>query len=86
MLIKKDNIYRNIDENRLHEYTTIGYKPVEDAPPTVAEDIKAIDKMNADELTQKAEELGVDISAAKTNKEKAQIILAYIENSDNAKE
>lgn len=79
MFVKKGDIYRNIDEKRLSEYTAKGYTRVK-------EDEKAIEKMNAEELTKKAEELGVDISAAKTNKEKAQVIFEHIEKSNHTKE
>ena len=47
---------------------------------------KPVEKMNTAELTAKAEELGVDISEAKTNKERADLILAHIEASGDGGE
>jgi len=81
MLIRKGGITRNIDENRLHEYRAKGYAAL-DAEEDHTEALdggggKPIDRMNAAELKQKAAELGVDISGATTNKQRAEAIQAY---------
>ena len=39
---------------------------------------KPIEQMNTKELTKKAAELGVDISAATTNPQRAEMIMAHI--------
>lgn len=79
MLIRKGGITRNIDESHLHEYTAKGYEPfaepVETDPPGGD---KPVERMNTAELTQKAAELGVDISVATTNKQRAEAILAHL--------
>lgn len=82
MLIKKGGISRNIDEKNLHTYTAKGYAAAEDDtaadPPASGNGEKAIERMNTAELTQKAAELGVDISTAATNKLRAEAILAHL--------
>lgn len=83
MLIKKGGITRDIATNRLYEYKAKGYAPLETpeatpAPP-VAGGEKPIDRMNTAELTQKAAELGVDISGATTNKQRAEAIQAHLD-------
>lgn len=82
MLIKKGGITRNIDEMRLHEYNAKGYEPFaeEDArtDPPAGGGEKPIERMNTAELTQKATELGVDISGASTNKLRAELIQAHL--------
>lgn len=42
---------------------------------------KSLEKMNTEELTQKAAVLGVDISAATTNKQRAEIIQAFVDGA-----
>lgn len=91
MIVKKGGITRNIDENRLHEYKSKGYTPVEALPveppaPPADEGAgeKPIERMTTAELTQKAAELGLDISGATTNKQRAEAILAHL--AEQAKE
>lgn len=87
MLIQKGGITRRIDETRLHEYGAKGYAiPVvaKEPAPNVVEEVRAappaggkpIERMTTAELTQKAAELGVDISGATTNKQRVAAILA----------
>lgn len=82
MLIKKGGISRNIDEKNLHTYTAKGYISAEDDTaadtPAGGGGEKAIERMNTAELTQKAAELGVDISTATNNKQRAEAILAHL--------
>lgn len=80
MIVKKGGISRNIDDKRLHEYKAKGYVPAGGSgneEPNAGKE-KAIEKMNTEELTKKAAELGVDISDATTNKQRADAILAHI--------
>lgn len=58
MLIRKGEIYRNIDENRLPKYKTLGYEKVEEKAPVA----KTVDKMTADELKAYAAEKNIDIT------------------------
>lgn len=79
MLIKKGGITRDIDEKRLHEYKARGYAPcaTQGNAPSAA---TPFDRMNTAELTQKAAELGVDISGASTNKQRAEAIQAHLDS------
>jgi hypothetical protein len=83
MLIKKGEIYRNIDEKRLPEYKAKGYEPL-DADSPAGKSEKSLDKMNTAELTQKAADLGVDISGAGTNKLRAELIQEYLAKQQEA--
>lgn len=83
MLIKKGGITRNIDEMCLHEYKAKGYAAVDTeeevhADPPAGSGEKPIERMNTAELTQKATELGVDISGATTNKLRVELIQAHL--------
>ena len=64
---------------------TNSYCNLPKAPPPKKGENKAkpIERMSTEELIQKAAELGIDISAATTNKQRAELILARIaENED----
>ncbi|MDL2273444.1 hypothetical protein LJC34_02715 [Oscillospiraceae bacterium OttesenSCG-928-G22] len=82
MLIKKGGISRNIDERNLASYKAKGFVPVtgeQAAPkPQNSGGEKPIDKMNTDQLKQKAAVLGVDISACTTNKQRIEAIQAHL--------
>ena len=85
MLVKKGGITRNIDEKRLHVYKAKGYTVAEVTPVTpqtppadLDPESKVIKRMTTDELTKKAAELGVDISGATNNEQRADAILAHI--------
>lgn len=82
MLIKKGGISRNIDERNLASYKAKGFVPVtgeQVAPkPQNGGGEKPIDKMNTDQLKQKAAVLGVDISACTTNKQRIEAIQAHL--------
>ena len=76
MLITNGGITRDIDESRLHEYTAKGYTPlaVEETPDKE----KPLERMTTAELLEKAAELGLDISEANTNKQRAEAIQAFL--------
>lgn len=82
MLIKKGGISRNIDERNLAVYKAKGFVPVTGEQVAVnpkndgAE--KPIDRMNTDQLKQKAALLGVDISACTTNKQRIEAIQMHL--------
>lgn len=82
MLVGKGGIFRNIDEKRLREYLAKGFAPVVEESNTKAHDPdksdKPIEKMNTEQLKAKAAELGVDISNATTNKQRAEVIMAFL--------
>lgn len=85
MLVKKGGIARDIDKMRLHEYTAKGYTPANEAGGTKGEagsGEKPIEKMNTEELTKKAAELGVDLSGATNNKQRVEAILAHIKANE----
>lgn len=88
MLIQKGGITRNINPDRLHEYTAKGYEavdavgvtpapPAPPEPPTPSGE-KPLERMNTAELLEKAAELGMDISEATTNKQRVEAIQAFL--------
>ena len=80
MLIQKAGITRDINEDRLHEYTAKGYAPVAvQTAPAAPKGEKPLDRMSTAELLEKAAELGLNISGATTNKQRVEAIQAFLD-------
>lgn len=82
-LKKGDSV--SVDEVTAKRWTSAGIAKTGDAKAATSAE-KPLEKMKTEELVEKAAELGVDISQAGTNKEKAAAIQAFIDQQAENKE